>query len=83
MDFSFLQEEVPKAFGRTLDGVGRVASIVRAMKEFAHPDTNEQSAADLNHALETTLTVACNEYKYVARIERRFAEIPEVTCIIG
>jgi len=83
IDLAFLQEEVPKAFSRTLDGVSRVASIVRAMKEFAHPDAHEQSAAELNHALETTLTVACNEYKYVARIERRFAEIPDVTCNIG
>ena len=82
-DLAFLQEEVPKAFSRTLDGVNRVASIVRAMKEFAHPDTNEQAAADLNHALETTLTVASNEYKYVARIERRFGELPEVVCNIG
>jgi signal transduction histidine kinase len=82
-DLAFLQEEMPKAFGRTLDGVNRVASIVRAMKEFAHPDTNEQSAADLNHALETTLTVASNEYKYVAKIERRFGALPEILCNIG
>jgi len=82
-DLEFLRAEVPRAFQRTLDGVARVANIVRAMKEFAHPDTNEQSAADINHALETTLTVACNEYKYVARIETCFGELPEVLCNIG
>jgi two-component system, NtrC family, sensor kinase len=74
---------MPKAFQRTLDGVGRVTHIVRAMKEFAHPASNEQSAADINHALDTTLTVACNEYKYVARVETRFGELPEVMCNIG
>jgi two-component system NtrC family sensor kinase len=82
-DLDFLGAEVPKAFERTLDGVERVASIVRAMKEFAHPDTNEQSYADINHALETTLIVARNEYKYVARVEARLQPLPEVMCNIG
>src|SRR5205823_972719 len=63
-DLEFLSAEVPKAFERTLEGVERVAGIVRAMKEFAHPDANEHSPADINHAIETTLTVARNEYKY-------------------
>jgi two-component system, NtrC family, sensor kinase len=82
-DLEFLRLEVPKAFERTLDGVGRVTGIVRAMKEFAHPDTNEQHPADINHAIETTLTVARNEYKYVARIETELEPLPEVICNIG
>ena len=83
VDVQFLSAEVPKAFDRTLDGVNRVASIVRAMKEFAHPDSNEQSAADINHALNTTLIVACNEYKYCAQVETRLGSLPDVTCNIG
>jgi PAS domain S-box-containing protein len=83
LDLEFLRAEMPKAFTRTQDGVERVASIVRAMKEFAHPDAAEHSAADLNHAIDTTLTVANNEYKYSAQIERRFGELPEVICNVG
>jgi signal transduction histidine kinase len=82
-DLGFLSAEMPKAFERTLDGVERVAGIVRAMKEFAHPDTNEQGPADINHALETTLIVSRNEYKYLAEIETDFQPLPEVTCNIG
>jgi two-component system, NtrC family, sensor kinase len=74
---------MPKAFARTLEGVERVAAIVRAMKEFAHPDAIEHSSADLNHALETTLTVAHNEYKYSAQIETRLGELPLVPCNVG
>ena len=74
---------MPRAFERTLDGVSRVANIVRAIKEFAHPDRNEQSPADINHALETTLTVAGNEYKYVATIARHFGVLPPVVCNAG
>jgi len=60
-DVDFLRAEVPNAFQRTLEGVERVTNIVKAMKEFAHPDASEHHGADLNHALETTLLVASNE----------------------
>jgi signal transduction histidine kinase len=79
----FLRAEIPKAFERTSDGVQRVTDIVKAMREFAHPDTNEQSPADLNHAIGTTLLVASNEYKYLAKIHTEFAELPAVVCNIG
>jgi PAS domain S-box-containing protein len=82
-DLEFLFQEIPKAFERTLNGVERVAAIVRAMKEFAHPDSVEHSSADLNHAIETTLTVAHNEYKYSAQVETRFGELPLVVCNVG
>jgi PAS domain S-box-containing protein len=82
-DLEFLSSEIPKAFERTLEGVQRVAGIVRAMKEFAHPGELEQSAADLNHAIETTLIVARNEYKYSAQIETHLGNLPEVICNIG
>jgi PAS domain S-box-containing protein len=82
-DLDFLRAEIPHAIDRTLDGADRVAAIVRALKEFAYPDAVEQSPADLNHALSTTLTVACNEYKHAANVETRFGELPSVVCNVG
>jgi PAS domain S-box-containing protein len=83
LDLEFLSHEIPKAFERTLEGVERVAGIVRAMKEFAHPDSAQHNYADLNHALATTLTVARTEYKYHAVVETRFGELPQVNCNVG
>src|SRR5439155_3874000 len=80
LDLEFLGEEIPKAFERTLEGVERVAAIVRAMKEFAHPDSAQHDYADLNHALATTLTVARTEYKYLAEVDTQFGAILEVNC---
>jgi PAS domain S-box-containing protein len=82
-DLEYLRAEVPKAFTRTFDGVERVTNIVKAMKEFAHPDENEQNPVDLLHALETTLLVASNEYKYVAKVRTEFGELPQVVCNVG
>jgi PAS domain S-box-containing protein len=82
-DIEFVAAEMPKAFERTLEGVERVTKIVRAMKEFSHPDVEEQNTADINHALESTLIVAKNEYKYSAEVETSFAELPPIMCNIG
>jgi len=53
------------------------------MKEFAHPDQKQYSPADLNRALSTTLTIARNEYKYVADVATDYGELPLVPCRIG
>ena len=82
-DMEYLATEVPAALQQSLDGVERVATIVRAMKAFAHPGQKEKVAADLNRALADTLTVARNELKYVAEIETDFGELPPVVCHLG
>jgi signal transduction histidine kinase len=82
-DLVFLKEQLPKAFERSLDGIERISSIVRAMKEFAHPDQREKGKADLNEALATTLTIAHNEYSHLAEVETVFGELPGVMCHIG
>jgi signal transduction histidine kinase len=84
VDPGFLMAEIPRAIEQTLEGVDRVAKIVRAMKEFSHPGTEEKAPVNLNKALETTLTVARNEWKYVARIETDFdPDLPLVPCLPG
>jgi two-component system NtrC family sensor kinase len=82
-DFEYTISQAPAAFERCFDGISRVSSIVGAMKEFAHPDQREKSPADLNQALKNTLTIARNEYKYVADVETALGEIPVVMCYLG
>ena len=84
LDLAFLLDEVPKAFERTFDGIERVGNIVRAMKEFSHPDAASFSSVDLNHALQNTLVVATNEYKYLAKVSTEFdPNLPLVICNAG
>jgi PAS domain S-box-containing protein len=82
-ELDFLRAEIPKAFERMSEGVERVTNIVRAMKEFAHPDSSEQCAADINHAIRSTLIVASHVYKFIAQVHTDFAELPEVVCNVG
>ena len=82
-DWDYVLEQMPRAFERTMEGVSRITTIVRSMKEFAHPDRKDKIPADLHNAIKNTINVARNEYKYVADIETHFGEIPEVWCHIG
>jgi len=74
---------VPGSLKSCEDGISRISTIVRAMKEFAHPDQREKAAVDLNQALQTTLAIAKNEYKYVADVTADFGDLPPVLCHVG
>jgi signal transduction histidine kinase len=83
-DDAYLLEEIPKAIDQTIEGVGRVSTLVSAMKEFSHPGTKEKITLDLNHAIESTITVARNEWKYLADLETDFDRaLPMVQCQPG
>ncbi len=83
-DFDYLTEEVPKAIAQSLEGIERVADIVRAMKEFSHPGNGQKQAVDLNRSIQSTLTVSRNEWKYVADLVTDFApDLPLVPCLPG
>lgn len=83
-DLDYLLDEIPKAISQSLEGIDRVAGIVRAMKEFAHPGTPEKTPVDLNRAIQSTLTVARNEWKYVADLVTELDDhLPPVPCLPG
>jgi two-component system, NtrC family, sensor kinase len=68
VDLEFLGEEIPAALSQSLEGLDRVAQIVRAMKDFSHPGQG-RVAADLNRAVESTAQVSRNEWRYVAVLD--------------
>ena len=69
-----LVNQIPEALSDSIEGVGHVSRIVRAMKELSHPGSDEKSPVDINRSLETTMTVSTNEWKYVAEMETEFEE---------
>lgn len=84
VDLAYLLDEIPKALAQSTEGIDRVAIIVRAMKEFAHPGGEEKILVDLNKAIESTVTVARNEWKYVADLHTALdPTLPPVPCLIG
>ena len=71
-EIEFYNQETPRAIEQSLDGVDRVSTIVRSMKEFSHPGKKDKELTDLNKAISNTITVSRNEWKYVAEIVTEF-----------
>ena len=82
-ELDYLIDEIPRALGQTHEGIARIAKIVRSLKEFSHPSSPELHPADLNRAIETTITVARHEWKYVADVQTEFDDdLPLVPCVL-
>jgi len=84
LEIDYLSTEIPKAINESLEGIGRVTEIVQAIKEFSHPSMDEMTPVDLNRAIETTITVSKNEWKYVADLKTDLDPgLPSVVCSPG
>ncbi len=84
MDLPFLLKEIPDSIRQSLEGVGNITRIVRAMKEFSHPGSREKTMTDINHCITTTITVAKNEWKYYAEVLTDLDPgLPSTLCLPG
>ena len=80
-DLDYVLEELPEALSQCRDGIEQIRKIVLAMKEFSHVSSDKEPI-DLNRAIETTVMVARNEWKYVAELNLEFDEsLPPVSCV--
>lgn len=82
INLPFLIEEVPKALDQTLEGVNRISVIVQSMKAFSHPGSGTMILTDINRAIENTINVSRNEWKY--HCDLNFipdSEIPMIPCL--
>ena len=83
-DVDYLVEEIPCAIAQSKEGIDRVRKIVQSMKEFSHPGAEGMDSIDLNRAIRSTITVATNEWKYVANLEVDLdPTLPLVPCLPG
>ena len=83
-DIEYLNKELPLAFSQTTDGVERVCSIVKAMKEYSHPNSEEKVATNINHCIESTITISKHTWKYHSEMEVILdPDLPDVMCHPG
>ncbi len=84
LDEDYLVAEIPNAINQSLEGLERVKNIVYAMKNFSHPDNENKKSIDINGAIKNTITVAKNEWKYVAKVKTDFdSSLTFVPCFPG
>ena len=84
-ELTFLAENAPEAATQAAEGISRITTIVKSMKNFAYRDAaSEKRPNDLNQAIRSTIVVATNEWKYHAELDLDLDEgLPMVPCNIG
>jgi PAS domain S-box-containing protein len=83
-DLSYLEDEIPKAFEQTIDGVKRVTKLVLGLKGFAHSGAGEHKTnADINEIITNSLIVCHNAYKYVAELSTELGDLPTIKAYPG
>ncbi len=81
-DLDYLREEIPTSINQSRDGTDRIRSIVMAMKEFSHPGSKEKESVSINKIINTTITVARNEWKYVSNVTTNLdPDLPSIECL--
>lgn len=83
-DFEYLSEELPLAFSQTTEGVNRVCTIVKAMKEYSHPNSEEKVATNINSCIESTIIISKHTWKYHSDMEVNLdPDLKDVMCHPG
>ena len=83
-DFLRLCDHLGPAIDESLEGVRGVIEIVHAMKEFSHLGPAEKTPADVNKAIQSTVTITRNRWKLVADTQLELdPNLPLVNCRLG
>ena len=80
-DYEFLKEDVAGLVKESLEGLKRVKDIVQSLKDFAHIGETDWQYADLHAGIDSTLTIANNEFKYKAVVKKDYGQLPPVKCL--
>jgi PAS domain S-box-containing protein len=81
-DIDYLLDELPRSIEQTESGIGRVTSLIKAMKDFAHPGVKEKTYNNINQGIEVTAEICKNEWKYIADLELHLSpDLPLIYCL--
>ncbi len=84
IEVDYLAEEIPNSINQSLDGISRISKIVRSMKDFSHPGTDNLENVDINKSIESTINVSRNEWKYVSEMVTNFdTKLTSIPCYPG
>lgn len=80
-DYAFLKGDVADLVRESMEGLKRVRDIVQSLKDFAHIGETDWQLADLHAGIDSTLTIANNEFKYKATVIKEYGRLPPVRCL--
>jgi len=80
----YIATNLERIFGRTIEGTERIRKIVRDMLDFARLGEAEWKEADINQAIETTISILTHDIKSKnVELLRDFRPLPSLYCMPG
>ncbi|MEE8397855.1 MAG: ATP-binding protein [Desulfobacterales bacterium] len=81
--YDYITKRVIDMIDRSQVGGDRMKTIIQDLKSFSRLDAAEIDDADLNGAIDVTLSIMISEYKNRIEIKKAYGDIPPVECYIG
>jgi len=80
LDLHFIAEDIFALISESLEGAERIRKIVHDLKDFAGIDEDTMIETDLNHCVQSAISIARGKINAVADLELSLADIPPVLC---
>jgi len=81
IQLDYLLEDSSDLIEESLEGISRVMTIVKDLKEFSRADNGEWVSTDVRRGIDSTLKIIHNEIKYAIEIERNYSpQTPDIIC---
>ncbi|OII57487.1 histidine kinase [Pseudomonas putida] len=82
IELDYLLEDIPALIRESKDGIGRVARIVKDLKDFSRVETSHDwQVADLHQGIESTLNIVASELRHKADLVKDYSPLPPVECL--
>jgi signal transduction histidine kinase len=77
-DDGMAREYIEEILPATIDGIGRVNTIVADLRRFARAEGDGSAEFDLNEQVEVALRLSANETKHHCRVETNLGKVPRI-----
>ena len=77
-DFNYIQSDTPSLISESLEGISRIETITKSLKDFSCPDNLESETFDLNECIRSALVITKSHTKTKAKVVTHLSDIPPV-----
>ncbi len=82
LDLGFIIQDMQALITECLEGAARIGAIVENLRDFAHPSVEDIETADINHCLDTVLSILDGQIQAGINIRKHYLNIPKVSCYL-
>lgn len=82
VNYAFIRSDVRNLVNESQEGIERVKTIIKDLKDFARTNTaSNYLPSDIHVGLKSTLNIAHNQIKNCAQLKLEFGNLPLVECV--